>query len=109
MSNIRRSLALPSYDSVRSSRVSPYEASPSLNLFGQEQHTQPDPSRKSYVLSTSQALDDLEEIKGWPEQPRKLKDRTTLSIFFGISEVLITLAPVAFISKMFYQEIMTQN
>lgn len=105
MSNIRRSPSLPSYDSVGSSHVSPYGASPNMNLSVLEQHTHPDPSPKSYGISTSQALDDLTEIKGWPEQPRRLRDRTVLSILFSISEVLVTLAPVAFISKTSCQEV----
>jgi hypothetical protein len=105
MSNVRQDTSLPSYDSVIPSYVSTYEAYPNVNPSEVEQHENPDQSRKSYIISTLQALDGHAEIKGWPVEPRKLRDRTTLSILFGISEVLITLAPVAFISKTQIHEI----
>jgi hypothetical protein len=71
-----------------------------MNLSGLEDHVIQSQRRKPYVVSTLQELEGPAEIKGWPEQPRKLRDRTTLSVFFGFSEILITLAPVAFIGKM---------
>lgn len=102
MSNTRSTLSLPSYDSVRSSYISSYEATPSVNLLGPNQHPNAEKSQKSPSLSTSEALDDLNEIKGWPEQPRKLRDRSVLSILLGISDVLITLVPMAFIGEDFF-------
>ncbi|KAG9685692.1 hypothetical protein KCU95_g16338, partial [Aureobasidium melanogenum] len=85
MSNTRSTLSPPSYDSVRSSYISPYEATPSVNLLGPNQHPNAEKSQKSPSLSTSEALDDLNEIKGWPEQPRKLRDRSVLSILLVLA------------------------
>jgi hypothetical protein len=76
-----------------------------MNLSGLEDHANQSQRRKSYVVSTLQELEGPAEIKGWPAQPRKLRDRTTLSVLFGFSEILITLAPVAFIGKMCLCEI----
>ncbi|KEQ59856.1 uncharacterized protein M437DRAFT_87392 [Aureobasidium melanogenum CBS 110374] len=77
--------------------ISSSETTVSLDLLGPNQHTNAEESRKSPALSILEARDGLDEIKGWPEQPRKLRDRSVLSVLLSISDVLIALVPVAFI------------
>ncbi|KAG9587761.1 hypothetical protein KCU77_g9021, partial [Aureobasidium melanogenum] len=97
MSNTRSTPSPPSYGSVRSSHISLYEATPSVNLLGPNKHTNAEESQKSPSLSTSEIRDDLDEIKEWPEWPLKLRYKSVLSILLSVSDVLITLVPVAFI------------
>lgn len=79
--------------------ISSSETTVSLDLLGPNQHTNAEESRKSPALSILEARDGLDEIKGWPEQPRKLRDRSVLSVLLSISDVLIALVPVAFIGR----------
>jgi len=99
LSNIGLPSSLPPYESVDPSASSTDARTSDSNTLRPDQDATVHEGRKSHVFSTLQALGDHTEIKGWPEQPRKLRDRTFWSIMFSISEVLITLAPVAFISK----------
>ncbi|THZ74212.1 hypothetical protein D6C84_09459 [Aureobasidium pullulans] len=97
LSNIGLPSSLPPYESVDPSASSTDARTSDSNTLRPDQDATVHEGRKSHVFSTLQALGDHTEIKGWPEQPRKLRDRTFWSIMFSISEVLITLAPVAFI------------
>lgn len=104
VSNDRMPPYLPPYESIGAASVPLAEASRTMDSSHSEQNPNTE-HRKSYVLSTSQASDQHGEIKGWPEQPRKLRDKTVLSVIFNISEVLIILAPAAFISLNHFDDI----
>jgi hypothetical protein len=56
--------------------------------------------RKSHADPLAHANNGHLSVKGWPNEPRKLRNRTILTSFFNLCEALITLAPVAFISKL---------
>jgi hypothetical protein len=57
-------------------------------------------TRKSLADPLAHADNGHLSVKGWPNEPRKLRDRTILTSFFNLCEALITLAPIAFISKL---------
>lgn len=90
---------LPSYESLQN------DENPSVNTHGVSDLNQSESGfnvsehRKSHAMSMAQALTEQIRIKGWPEEPRKLRNKTLLTLFFNLCEALITLAPIAFISR----------
>jgi len=56
--------------------------------------------RKSYANPLAQAVDEQCFVKGWPDEPRRLRNRTILTLFFNLCEALVTLAPIAFIGTL---------
>ncbi|THX28572.1 hypothetical protein D6D12_04701 [Aureobasidium pullulans] len=88
---------LPSYESLQN------DENPSVNTHGVSDSNQSESGfnvsehRKSHTMSMAQALTEQIRIKGWPEEPRKLRNKTLLTLFFNLCEALITLAPIAFI------------
>jgi hypothetical protein len=96
-SGLRIGLSLPSYDSLEIEDDHAYNHNPSNTLHP--------PSLsglgttnvgKSHANSSVHANVELLSVKGWPNEPQRLRERTMLMSFFNLCEALITLAPVAF-------------
>lgn len=89
---------LPSYKSLRDGVNHTYE--PSANPALTQLRSGPNVvnRRKSNAILSTEVLDEQHQVKGWPVEPRKLRDRTVLAFFFSTCEALVTLAPIAFIS-----------
>ncbi|KAI4721751.1 hypothetical protein E4T48_01959 [Aureobasidium sp. EXF-10727] len=89
--------SLPSYESIQD------DIGHTTGASGIPAITQPPPGfdpagqRKSHAISTFQISNEQAHIEGWPAEPRKLRDKTLLTLFFNLCEALITLAPIAFI------------
>ncbi|KAK6007538.1 hypothetical protein QM012_004352 [Aureobasidium pullulans] len=97
MSNTRSTPSPPSCSSVGSTHSFPFDATHKINSIGASQYLSLKESQKSFALSTSEALSDPDEIQGWPQRPRKLRNRSVPSILSSISDVLIALIPVSFV------------
>lgn len=86
---------LPSYESLLENNHT-YGLS---NTFHSTQSLSED-HRKPHVNSSAQAINEQLFVEGWPIEPRKLRGTTMLTLFLNFCEVLVTLAPIAFISTL---------
>lgn len=90
----------PSYSSLHRDAIPMVEASSFSNSAHLPLNHHAAENRKSHALSIAQALDEKIRVEGWPEEPRKLRNKTLLTWFFNLCEILITLAPIAFLSML---------
>jgi hypothetical protein len=77
---------------VEMSEVSISEKSPSSSHAAEHYH--------SNTIPVVQVMNDEVGIKGWPMEPQKLKVRTLLSLLSNMCDILVMLAPLAFISML---------
>jgi hypothetical protein len=90
--------SLPSYESLQHGNHHPQDQSEAFHPTQLLSGIRATDNRKSYANPLAQASNEQLYVKGWPDQPRKLRDETILTLFLNLCEALVTLAPIAFIS-----------
>jgi hypothetical protein len=103
--------SLPLYKFVSSDSISDSAARdiPVLDTIHLNEQTTLADSPKLDIDSSIQEVEEEAYIKGWPERPQKLRERTLASIVFSMSDILLTLAPTAFIGKSPVNEILNNH
>jgi hypothetical protein len=90
--------SLPSYELLQHGSHHPFDQSETFHPTQLLSDVSATDNRKSYANPLDQASNEQLDVKGWPDRPRKLRDETILTLFLNFCEVLVTLAPIAFIS-----------